>query len=44
MNWIATVGLDIMLLISKIEMFVINKMADVFVVNFFTGEPCYLSK
>ena len=32
MNWIATVGLDIMLLISKIEMSVINKMADVFVV------------
>jgi len=36
--------LDIMLLISKMEMSVINKMANVFVVNFITGEPWYLDK
>jgi len=33
-----------MVLISKIEMSVINKMVDVFVVNFITGEPWYLAK
>ncbi len=38
------VRFDIMLLISKIEMSVINKMANVFVVNFITGEPWYLAK
>jgi len=35
---------DIMMLISKIEMSVINKMADGFVDNFITGEPWYLAK
>ena len=35
---------DIMMLISKIEMSVINKMADVFVGNFINGEPWYLAK
>ena len=39
-----TCRIDIMLLISKIEMSVINKMADVFVVNFITGEPWCLAK
>ncbi len=37
---ILTVGLDIMLLISKIEMSIINKMGDVFVAK----EPWYLAK
>jgi len=41
------VRLDIMWLIilkSKMEMSVINKMANVFVVNFITGEPWNLTK
>ncbi len=33
-----------MLLISKIEMSVINKMADAFLVNYITGKPWYLAK
>ena len=33
------VGWNIMMLISKIEMSVINKMANVFVDKFITGEP-----
>jgi len=37
------VGLDIMWLISKMALFVINKMANVFVVNFITEEPWYLA-
>jgi len=38
------VRLDIMWLMSKMEMSVINKMANVFVVNFITEEPWYLAK
>ncbi len=43
-NSFSVVIYGIMLLISKMEMSVINKMADVFLVNFITGEPWYLAK